>query len=330
MNSGPATPADPDPLLLATPKDPVPPGAQADFLAMRDGTQIRVARFDAARDGAASRGTVVILQGRTEFIEKYFETVENLRTRGFAVATFDWRGQGRSDRPLHNGQKGHVDHFTQYIEDLGEIQQRWIQPTCPPPYAILAHSMGGNIGLRYLGENPSAFEKAIFSAPMFGLGAHAHPSRRLRWGIGLAQAVGLSETYIPIARSLGDFNERNHSFEKNALTHDRERFMRVIEQLKADPRLALGAPTFGWVSAALDSMDALFEPGFPEGIRTPVHIVSAAQDSLIGGASHAELAARLPRAQRSVLEGAEHEILIEVDPCRNRFFEIFDAFMAPA
>ncbi len=314
--------------LVATPRDPLPDGTVADFLAMRDGARIRVARFGAAPASDSVRGTVVILQGRTEFIEKYFETIETLSACGFAVATLDWRGQGRSDRPLKNPQKGHVEDFSQYIDDLQEVYQRWIDPNCPGPYSMLAHSMGGNIGLRYLAEKPGDFQRGIFSAPMFGLGKTTRPSTGLRSGIRVAQKLGLSEKYISIAPSRGDFTSRNHSFEKNGLTHDRERFLRVLTQLKTDPRLRLGAPTFGWVAAALQSMDALFVPGFPETIETPIHIVTAAQDSIVSAPAHSELTARIPQAERTVLDGAKHEILIESDPYRDRFFEIFNDFMS--
>ena len=60
-----------------------------------DGVNLRFARWTPP---PGRKGTVVVLQGRTESIEKYFETVRDLRARGFAVATFDWRGQGLSDR----------------------------------------------------------------------------------------------------------------------------------------------------------------------------------------------------------------------------------------
>ena len=55
--------------LTTTEADPAPPGAHAEWFEARDGTRLRVARF--AGDDT-SRGTVVFLNGRTEFIEKYF------------------------------------------------------------------------------------------------------------------------------------------------------------------------------------------------------------------------------------------------------------------
>src|SRR5215469_12858990 len=67
------------------------------FIASRSGARLRVATFPAAAN--ASR-VCVLLNGQTEFIEKYFEVIDDLRVRGFSVATMDWRGQGGSIRAL--------------------------------------------------------------------------------------------------------------------------------------------------------------------------------------------------------------------------------------
>ena len=84
-----------------------------------------------------------MLQGRAEFIEKYFETVRDLRARGFAVATFDWRGQGLSDRALADRHKGYVRNFSEYATDLEAFMEQVVLPDCPPPIFALGHSMGG-------------------------------------------------------------------------------------------------------------------------------------------------------------------------------------------
>ena len=50
------------------------------------------------RRGAPHLRVCVLLNGQTEFLEKYFEVIDELRGRGFAVAALDWRGQGGSGR----------------------------------------------------------------------------------------------------------------------------------------------------------------------------------------------------------------------------------------
>ena len=97
-----------------------------------DGVQLRHARWDATR--GPRRGTVCLFQGRGEFIEKYFEVIADLRRRGFAVATMDWRGQGGSTRLLANPRKGHVRSFAEFDRDLAHFMQEVVLPDCPAPY----------------------------------------------------------------------------------------------------------------------------------------------------------------------------------------------------
>ena len=71
-----------------------------------------------------------------------FRDRTRLRSRGFAVATFDWRGQGMSDRALSDRLKGHVRNFSEYTTDLAAIMEQVVLPDCPPPIFALGHSMG--------------------------------------------------------------------------------------------------------------------------------------------------------------------------------------------
>src|ERR1700757_782303 len=96
--------------------NPVPNGAVFGYFTARDGLSIRFARWDTTAERRL--GTVCLFQGRAEFIEKYFETITDLRRRGFAVATIDWRGEGGSSRLLANPAKCHIDNFSKYDDDV--------------------------------------------------------------------------------------------------------------------------------------------------------------------------------------------------------------------
>src|SRR5690606_36637332 len=89
--------------LYGIDSNPVPEGAVVGEIATSDGVRLRTAIWR----GTARRSlcTVCIFQGRAESIERYFETVSDLRRRGFTVASFDWRGQGGSERRLRNPRK---------------------------------------------------------------------------------------------------------------------------------------------------------------------------------------------------------------------------------
>ena len=101
--------------LISIPANPAPEDVVTGTLKTPDGVSLRFARW---APPPGRKGTVCLFQGRAEFIEKYFETVRDLRARGFAVATLDWRGQGLSDRALRNSRKGYVRDFSRYDVDL--------------------------------------------------------------------------------------------------------------------------------------------------------------------------------------------------------------------
>src|ERR1700686_2907467 len=152
--------------LVSIPANPVPDDVVTGSIKTPDEVTLRFARF---APPAGRKGTVVLLQGRAEYIEKYFETVRDLRARGFAVATFDWRGQGLSDRGLKDHSKGHVRNFSEYAADLDAIMQQVVLPDCPPPIFALGHSMGAAIGIRACHGGSRWFERMVLTAPMIAL-----------------------------------------------------------------------------------------------------------------------------------------------------------------
>ena len=95
--------------LVSIPANPVPDDYVSGTIKTSDGVALRYARW---APPAGRKGTVCLFQGRAEFIEKYFETVRDLRDRGFAVAIVDWRGQGHSSRRLRDARKGYVRDFS--------------------------------------------------------------------------------------------------------------------------------------------------------------------------------------------------------------------------
>ena len=152
--------------FISIPANPVPDHGLAGTIKTPDGVNLRFGRWEPP---PGRKGTVVVLQGRAEYIEKYFETVRDLRARGFAVATFDWRGQGLSDRALADPHKGHVRNFSQYVTDLEAFMHQVVLPDCPPPIFALGHSMGGAIAIKSCHDGSRWFERVVLTAPMIAL-----------------------------------------------------------------------------------------------------------------------------------------------------------------
>ena len=152
--------------LVSIPANPVPDDVVTGTLKTGDGVSLRFARW---HPPPGRKGTVCLFQGRAEFIEKYFETVRELRSRGFAVATLDWRGQGGSERKLSDPRKGHVGDFSEYEDDLETFMKEVVLPDCPPPIFAIGHSMGGTVMMRLARQGSRWFDRIVLSAPMIRL-----------------------------------------------------------------------------------------------------------------------------------------------------------------
>jgi lysophospholipase len=306
--------------LVSIPANPVPDDAVTGMLKTPDGVHLRFARF---APPACRRGTVCILPGRTEWIEKYFETVRDLRNRGFAVAVIDWRGQGLSDRALSDRYKGYVGSFSQFDTDLETFMRDVVLPDCPPPIFALAHSMGATILLRAIARGQRWFDRVVLTAPMLGIafaqsaGIAGGLLRVVRW-------AGFGGIYVP-GRYPGVLDLR--PFAGNPLTSDPVRFARSAAILEAEPALALGGPTVAWADAAFRAMRAMREPSFPARIRQPILIIAAGRDAIVSNVVIEDFAMSLRAGTHLVVVGSQHELLMEQDRYRSQFFAAFDAFV---
>jgi lysophospholipase len=306
--------------LVSIPANPVPDGATTGMLKTPDGAQIRFARF---APPPGRKGTVCLFQGRAEFIEKYFETVRDLRARGFAVATIDWRGQGGSSRQLADPFKGHVRSFREYETDLETFMQEVVLPDCPAPHFALGHSMGASVLLRIAHKGRRWFDRMILSAPLLGLSYERFPPYA---GIAVKflRLFGRGSAYVPG----GDARVMAlDPFIGNPVTSDPVRYARTVAILEAAPSLGIGSPTNSWTAAAFDAMKQFDDPRFAPEIRQPIVVVAAGRDEIVSTPKIEEFGLRLRAGSHLIVPGAKHEILMEQDRYRAQFFAALDAFI---
>ena len=303
--------------LIDTPEAPVPSGAEAEWYVGAAGAKLRAALFTPT---GPSRGTVVLSGGRTEPIEKYFETIGDFLERGFVVLAHDWRGQGLSARPLSDRLKGHAKGYKPFLEDFRRLLNAF-EERLPRPWVAVGHSMGGCLTLLALAHGEKRFVSAVLSAPMLGLKFGKYSVATAGAMVGFTNAVGAGSRYM-LGQPGAPFDE---TFEANTLTHDEARFERHRAQIRAHPDLALGAPTWGWLDFALKAMAYLAKPERLRGVTIPVEIVSASEDRIVDNAAQTAAARNLPQGRLITVPGAYHEILMETDDMRNIFLRVFDA-----
>ena len=277
--------------------------------------------------GCRTRGTVVLLPGRAEFIEKYAVLMSELAGRGFALGSLDWRGQGMSQRSLRNRRKHHVRAFDDYLDDL-EAVLAWLDgQAVPSPRIFLAHSMGGHIALRHLATRPHVAVAAVLTAPMCGIGLRGVPEPLAYALAVLITRLGLGYLYAP---GQGDLDRALARFETNPLTSCIEHFTRYASLLDAQPALGLGGVTWAWLAASLRSMRLMRTPGLIESIDVPVLICRSGVERIVDNAAMEVLARRLRHGQLEEFPAARHEIMMEVAPIRRRFLDLFEAFVDAA
>jgi lysophospholipase len=302
--------------LVSIPEAPVPDHGTAEWFSGADGATLRAALFSPRGE---PRGSVVVSPGRSEPIEKYYEVVQDLLDRGFVVLVHDWRGQGLSHRALPDRLKGHAAGFKDFLGDYQALLATF-EARLPRPWIALGHSMGGCLTTLVLAHGETRFSAAVLSAPMLGLNTGRRPpraSRALAWTMvraGRARDYVMGEKGDPFAQT----------FATDALTHDAARYARFQAQVNANRDLALGGVTWGWIDFAFSACAWLRRSKGVEAIAIPVTIVAAGQDTRVLVADEKAIAARIPQGRYLETEGAFHEILIETDDIRARFWAAFD------
>ncbi|MFO7885807.1 MAG: alpha/beta hydrolase [Desulfobacteraceae bacterium] len=288
------------------------------YFTSTDGKKIRYGRADPLF--VRKKGIVLLLNGRSEFMEKYNELVLELLAKRFSVFSLDWRGQGLSCRETENRHKGYVDSYEDYINDLNLFYHKFVKNE-RYPVLILAHSMGGHIALRFMGQYQPSIKKAFLVSPMIGIITSPFPVFFARFMARKACASGFSKSYV---FGGGNYHEDNIKFETNNLTHDFDRFSVEKNEIQKNPKLALGDVTWGWLDASFQSIEILKTDSFVSQIKVPVCLISAEKDTIVSTPAQKMLCFRLPDCRFFSLPGAFHEILHETDAIRKMFWDIFD------
>lgn len=307
-----------DSILYATADNPVPENHVAGFMEGRGGVKIRYAVFRSKEREA--RGTVVLLQGRSECIEKYFETIEDLTARGLWVATFDWRGQAGSDHLVPGNRAGHIARFADYEADLSLFLERVVLPDARLPFFIVAHSTGALVALSQAPELENRIERMVLAAPFVALGGQSMSQRKIAIIARLASLTGFGTRTFRKGDPLLEF-------EGNVVTSDRRRFARNAAIYAEHPELSISWPSARWLNEMLGAMARVTHQDHLTRIRIPTLLLCPTADPLVPRKAVDDLA-RIFRAARLIeIDGARHELFQEADRYRAQALAAIEAFI---
>src|SRR3984957_5236777 len=294
------------------------------FHTLPDGKRLRFAVLDPV---SPAHSTILVAAGRREFIEKkYAEVGRDFLDRGFRVIFFEWRGQGLSDRLLGGvmHQRDHMTDFSVHMNDLNSLFQTVVQPNAVGPLFVCGHSMGAHLLTRWLMENPALpVRGVILTAPMFALAGHvAHGTASIvSWGM---TKFGHTTDY---ASGQHDYGPEDKRFDKNPLSHDPQRFALMEKYFAAYPDMAVGGVTWGWLNAAIKSMHFVQQHKNLESLRLPVLAMIGSKDRVTPTSENMRYLKQLPNAEITVIPGALHDIMNEIDSVRTEAWRRIDEFL---
>ena len=286
------------------------------WLKTSDGVRIRVAHWNRAE----AKGTVLMFPGRTEYVEKYGRTARAFGERGYAMAAIDWRGQGLADRLIADRDAGYVGHFPDYQLDVAAMIEALEALDMPKPWFLLAHSMGGCIGLRSV-MSGLPVQAAAFSAPMWGILMSA-PMRPAAWALSWSsRRVGAGHKLAPGTKP--ETYVLAEPFEGNSLTNDPDMYRYMQEQMRQVPDMALGGPSLHWLHEALTEMRGLAARPSPD---MPCLTFLGDKEKIVDPAAIETRMAKWPGGRLMMIEGGEHEVLMELPHMRDSVHDACAAF----
>ena len=272
-----------------------------DLRVNRGGVSLFTSRF--VPEGTP-RGTVMIVHGFTENIEKYAEIIHSLLKNGWCILAYDQRGHGRSGRKsgIQDLSLTHVDRFEDYVEDMKAVVTEVLVPM-PGPKVLLCHSMGGAVSAMYLENEHSPFERAVFLSPMIAPNLGGAPASLVKAVCRVPITLGLGQRRAFISRPYAGPED----FDTSCAT-GRERFNWYETLRGATAEFTNNGPSYRWALEAINVTKKLLGPGMPEKISIPVRVFGAENDSSVIPSAQEAFVSHLKNGSLERVPGSKHEI----------------------
>jgi alpha-beta hydrolase superfamily lysophospholipase len=213
--------------------------------------------------------------------------VDHFTSRGIAVYAMDLRGNGRS-----SGQRGHVDRWEDFREDLERLVALARQEEPGQPIFLLGNSLGGLIVLEYALHRPEGIRGVIAASPALG-------------------RVGVPAPLMALGRILSRIWPRfsiRTGMDLSGLARDPV----VVETVLADPRFhRVGSARLSTEVVAAIARVHAGAPRFP----LPLLIVHGSADRMVPPDGSRTFIARVGHPDRELREyaGAFHVLFADLD-----------------
>ena len=266
----------------------------------------------------ADRKLMILVNGRAENMLKWSEAAYDFYHQGYDVLLFDHRGQGYSTHLLKDSEKGHLDEFCFYVDDMEKIIEKVTALFSYSTQHLLAHSMGALIATYYLANCDHRINKAVLSSPFYGIPLK-HPIRD-ELIIALMNILGQGERYV---FGKGPYQQVHLEYNELSFCKTRMKWMNRVN--RKNPAIHLGGSTFRWVHLCLNAIKRL--PKVIPKIEIPILILQADKEKIVDNKNLEKLTTLFPHVESMLVPQAKHEILFEKDNVRKAVLERVNQFL---
>ena len=291
------------------------------YISSFDKFKIRIGVWENIDSNKETRGTVLLQQGHNEFIEKYFEVIDEFLKRGFNVISFDWRGQGLSGRIIKDKNKSYIESYDTHDQDLKYILNTIIKPHFQKPLIGVGHSMGGCLMLSAFYEHNNEFDLGILSCPMLGFKNEIF----LKFLSSMGNFLSSSESYLIGSKpNMG----KETPFNENQLTSDEFRYNRTLKMVRKNPNLRLWGVTNAFAKSVIKRLNIIRHSDLIKKIDIKLLVINSLNDEVVDSNKTLSTLKKLQNCQIKNFNNSKHEIFMEKDKERIKLWKYIDNFLS--
>lgn len=254
-------------------------------------------------------GTVIVLQGAGDSLERYADIFTGLSNRGFYVASFDWFGQGQSDTCKNFRNKADKYDLKKHTNDFDRFLHDVVYPDCPPPYYLLCYDMGCVIGLNAMDFINNQIDRILCVSPLLSpLGVSTdsllHKIKYRLCSLGLKR-IEFSQDANNVTQKL---DQSGKSIE-----------IQYIRKSFFNRR---------WLSQYCKAIKTLEQRLQNNDLKVPTLLLLANHDKLSSENTAQQMCNNVRLVDYIKISGVEHDILHSADRHLNQFWAVLDAFIS--
>lgn len=214
----------------------------------------------------------------------------HLVRQGYFVAALDARGHGCSA-----GQRGHIEHFDCYLEDLATLHVR-LSAAHPglTDFFVLGHSLGGLIVLNYAASPALPLRGVVVTNPLLGLRVHVPSYKKV-----MAQLLSSMWPTFSLWNEL--------------LPEHMSRDPQEVQRYRDDPLMTKKASARWFMETTRVTDESLRD--LPSRLQLPVMFMLSTRDPVVDFQRGQRLYDTLttPRKTLHIFEGGYHEIFADLE-----------------